>query len=351
MRYINFLILFIFTLSVAVCGMSSVQAQEYRYRVELLVMRHLDGHSQVAPQDSLRDFSASMDLWLPATDEEALDGASENTPATAEDEVLDPAMALLDLVETAADLDQPVIQPPQVFDTLSDTMQESWRRLRLSAGFRPVLYRSWDQADMPPYPELRIHDDQVVRVDDPWALYRETGPDENPLPQQQAVPVFSDTGVKPGNLSAADGQTQDLVGDMELPDPVVQYRIDGTARLRKSRFLHLELDIEIREPLAAGRVKDARVSGQPQPAAEMPAAALAIPLPAGNGSEPTTQSASKPAEALYEVHRIRQSRQISTQRMTYFDGPVIGVLALVTRIEVPQDQPPDGQTPPPAPAQ
>lgn len=349
MRYISFLILFIFTLPVVVCSISSAQAQEYRYRVELLVLRHLDGHSQVAPQDSLRDFSAGMDLWLPATDEEELDGASENTPATADAEVLDPAMALQDLVATAADIDQPMIQPPQVFDTLSDTMQESWRRLRLSAGFRPVLYRSWDQADMPPYPELRIHDEQVVRVDDPWAMYRETGADGNPLPQQQNVPVFSDTGVKPGMLSATDGQPQELVDDMVLPDPVVQYRIDGTARLRKSRFLHLELDIEIREPLAAGRVNDPRVSEQAQPAAETPPAALAMPAP--GGSTPAAQSSRPPAGPQYEVHRIRQSRQISTQRMTYFDGPVIGVLALVTRIEVPQDQPPGGQQPPPVPGQ
>jgi hypothetical protein len=33
------------------------------------------------------------------------------------------------------------------------------------------------------------------------------------------------------------------------------------------------------------------------------------------------------------VHTLQQSRQVQIQRMEYFDGPVFGVLALVSRID------------------
>ena len=80
--------------------------------------------------------------------------------------------------------------------------------------------------------------------------------------------------------------------------------LDGTAKLRVSRFLHLDLDIELREP------------------------ADAVPQ-----QETVQPGADTPRPMAYAVYAIRQSRQVQIQDLHYFDGPVIAVLAVVSRVE------------------
>jgi hypothetical protein len=96
---------------------------------------------------------------------------------------------------------------------------------------------------------------------------------------------------------------------IETPNPIRYYRIDGTTTFRKTRFLHLDLDIEIRTPLASEEF--------PQPAAppyDVDATNLGTRAPA------------------YQVSTIHQSRQVQIQDMEYFDGPVFSVLTYVTRV-------------------
>jgi hypothetical protein len=94
-----------------------------------------------------------------------------------------------------------------------------------------------------------------------------------------------------------------------VPGLVRYFHLDGTARLRVSRFLHLDLDIELREPAEGGAQYAAL---QPEPGQSV---AGALPPKA------------------YTVHAIRQSRQLQLENLQYFDGPVIAVLALVSRVE------------------
>ena len=114
----------------------------------------------------------------------------------------------------------------------------------------------------------------------------------------------------PQQVGAARVNTE--VGVALLAEPTRYYRLDGTARLRVSRFLHLDLDIEFREPAAAGT---------PQPVAISATSAA-------TGPDPGT-----PTATAYQVYTIRQSRQVKIQDLHYFDGPVIAVLALVSRVE------------------
>jgi hypothetical protein len=37
---------------------------------------------------------------------------------------------------------------------------------------------------------------------------------------------------------------------------------------------------------------------------------------------------------LFLVHELQQSRQVKSERMEYFDGPVLSVLAFITAIKV-----------------
>jgi hypothetical protein len=223
-----------------------------------LVLRHLDGQAELLPQTALRDFSAALDLLLPQVesaaaepvvadgtpvqgfDEQALATAAE--PETAEPESADPAAQIV-LVETQ-----------------SDTMQLAWQRLRGSSAYRPELYLSWQQPGQQPFPLIRLHDQEVLIEDDPYA----------------------------GLRMNIDGDAESA--DIALPEPTRFYRLDGTARLRRSRFLHLDLEIEYREPLSADVAQ-----------AEPPAAT----------HQAYAETASRPA--AYRVHTLQQSRQVRIQ--------------------------------------
>ena len=57
-------------------------------------------------------------------------------------------------------------------EQLGEVMQDAWRRLRLSGPFRPVVSLAWEQGSTPPFPQLRMHDANVVLTQDPWAAIR-----------------------------------------------------------------------------------------------------------------------------------------------------------------------------------
>jgi len=254
----------------------SQQQGERHYRVELIVVRHLAGSSDSAPQDELRNLTAVLDLYAPV--EESAGNAKGAVPTTA--------------AATAADLadgelaEEPTDEPAAVrIDDMSDTMREAWRRLRSSSGFRPELFRAWEQSGDGPFPQLRIHDDELLFEIDPAALHSDVPVDEH------GALVFSDETLQRRHESDAELAS----GDQPKAPPVhYYYHIDGTATLARTRFLNLNLDIELREPLY----------------------------------EPTAAATS------FRIHRIAQRRQIKTEQMEYFDGPVIGVLVFVTGFDV-----------------
>jgi hypothetical protein len=259
-------------------GSQSVYGAESGYRVELLVLRHLDGQAELLPQTTLRDFSAALDLLLPqvesATEEPVV---ADGTPVQGFDAQALAAEAELKAADPeAADPAAQII----LVETQSDTMQLAWQRLRGSSAYRPELYLSWQQPGQQPFPLIRLHDQEVLIEDDPYA----------------------------GLRMNIDGDAESA--DIALPEPTRFYRLDGTARLRRSRFLHLDLEIEYREPLSADVAQ-----------AEPPAAT----------HQAYAETASRPA--AYRVHTLQQSRQVRIQHMEYFDGPVFGVLALVSRID------------------
>jgi len=245
-------------------------AQDTRYRVEVLVLTHLRNSEPAAEVDEIKDYSSALDFLTPveATEEEESDGGPED-PVAATEAVPPPAM-----------------DPNQVvhMEEMSDVMQEAWRRLRLSAPFRPQQYLSWEQGNQEPFPVLRVHDLEVVQVIDPYANERLNLVEEE-FPEEFA-----------------------------LPDPIQYYRLDGTVTLRRSRFLHLDLDLQIREGI-----------WETEPL-EFTNRDSDIPEPAG----PTS----------FRVHELQQSRQVKTQRMEYFDGPMLSLLAFITAIKVESEEAP-----------
>lgn len=304
MRYIIFLMLL---LSIG-AQPAAARADDTRYRVEILVLTHLEGNQEPQQVQAVEDFSYALDFLTPPQESE-----EEGEPAAvpAQEEVEFPAATgdePLNALETPAE--ETAEDPWNVVthvEAMGPQMQEAWRRLRLSGPFRPLQFLAWDQGSSEPFPVLRVHDLEAIRVEDPWAEQRLAAQqgDGTDLAGEDGSVVFSDPQAPP------DEEETDDPTAPPLPDPIVYYRLDGTASLSRSRFLHLSLAIELREPVYTEEQLSLTSAAPPALPAEPQ------PLP-----EPSS----------YLVHRLEQKRSVRTGRMEYFDGPVLGVLAWITDI-------------------
>jgi hypothetical protein len=231
----------------------------------------------------LEDYSVALDLLTPlpeGVEGEGLEGGSvadAGDPALAGNAEDDPLGGVVRLPELGAQ------------------MQDAWRRLRLSGPFRPLQYLAWEQRAAEPFPTLRVHDEEAVLVQDPWAE------------QRSAEALAAQEAAATGEPAAPDPATD------ELPPPIHYYRLDGTAQLIRSRFLHLALNVEWREPVFDAASPDALPARPPLGA-------------------PAVVEAAAPLPDAFDVYRLEQSRQVRLRRMEYFDGPVLGVLAWITPV-------------------
>ncbi len=309
MCYIHKLIYILF-LSLFAC---SLWAQDTRYRVEVLVLTHLRSVEPATEADEIRDYSSSLDFLTPVEETEEGESGEEATGPT--DETAGAEQEGTAGEPSAAAEAEPDPNEVVHHEEMSDVMQEAWRRLRLSAPFRPQQYLSWEQGNQEPFPALRIHDLEVVLVKDPESRRRlkmiEADLLEDESEQREKETLFVTSGSttqEPTTGLVVLPQAAEIPEEPELPEAVPYYRLDGTVKLRRSRFLHLDLDLQMREGI-----------WEPEPL-EIVARDPVIFERAG----PT----------LFRVHELQQSRQVKTERLEYFDGPVLSLLAFITAIKV-----------------
>ncbi|MCJ7815429.1 MAG: hypothetical protein MUP31_05175, partial [Xanthomonadales bacterium] len=95
-------------------------AQETRYRVEILVLSHLEQNEVPLEQLELPDYSMAVDFLIPPV--EADESEAAESPIAE-----DPVAGIADVIEPPED-------PNRVIhiEEMSSIMQEAWRRLRLS---------------------------------------------------------------------------------------------------------------------------------------------------------------------------------------------------------------------------
>lgn len=288
-RKVIFLTLFLITLH---AGAATAEEQSY-YRVEALVLRHLDSMAEARAVAELTDFSIALDL-------EDRDQTRAQAALYSDDpffpELTD--AALLPPVGPFPDA-EPWAEITFLTDR-SERMSAVWRNLRLSESFRPEAFLAWEQPSEEPFPLLHLRNARVIRTDDPWSESRTLPWNLAPSEEEDGLPPARDY-VFSLDIEAA------ILSLEPLPEPTIFYEIEGTIRLRRSRFLHIDLDLEFREPT--------------------PAALNQLPGP------PLL-----PQYQGYLVHRLKQSRQVRTERMEYFDSPWMGVLVWVTEIEVSDEE-------------
>lgn len=290
--------------------MLCVNAHASLYRVEVIVIGHSEGRSDQRQVSTLHDFSQLLDpAWIaaqqalqpalaePHTELEEMseadlvepsegapdvesptwqDAAATDSSASSLNETMDapltpltPANNLLIQREPALAAQQGPTDTGPVYPitfsnlpSLGPEMARAWQRIDNNPAFEALAWRAWIQPieRRQSSPAIRLHDHHALRVD--WAKL----PDHSPY--------------------------------LISPWPHSQFRLDGSLRLVQRQFLHAELNLHWREPVAAVL-----------------------------GSAPPSLLAN---EDFFE-HRLMQSRTIRPDRLEYFDSSRIGVLLRIER--------------------
>lgn len=253
---------------------SAALAESGAYQVEVIIFRNLAVTAEAAPVEELRGFSQLPDLLEPA--------ATPDFGAPGLATVDEPGLETRQAIEETEDMaPASAIPRPDLPDDLrlvsekSPAMDDAWRRLRGSRNYRPLLYAGWQQNRVDYYPPMRVHGPEVIDTR-----------------------LRAPTGI--------------MVADLTAADPLaayrsVFYRLDGSVQLRRSRFLHVNLDLEYRE-----------TGPGLQPGWEL--------VDAAPGAQP------RATDERYTVFALRQNRQVRTGQIHYFDTPQFGALVLVTAI-------------------
>lgn len=245
---------------------STVLAESGSYRVEVIVFRNLLATIDVTEVTELRSFSQFPDL-----EESSKTADPPAEPASDQTGQLPDGLSEVLSSDLPDDL-RPVTQK-------SDQMDNVWRRLRSSKNYRPLVYAAWQQNRIDYYPPMRIHDQQVI-------------------------------------ASQLRPPTPMMLADLTAVDPLAAYRssfyhLDGSLQLRRSRFLHLFIDLELREEAPRNDIEASFFGGD-------------------SNQNQTTGAIDSPT--VYGIYTLNQNRQISTGKMQYFDTPYFGALVYVTNI-------------------
>ena len=250
---------------------SATLAESGAYRVEVIVFRHLKAETEATAIEELRSFSQIPDI----VETEQIEEPGETLPAdsTNEHPVTVGGAPRGDLPNDLHINDLHILAKRTTY------MDDAWRRLRSSKDYRPLVYAAWEQNRIDYYPPMRIHDQNII--------------------DRQLRP--------PTNI---------MVADLAAADPLAAYRstfyqLDGSVQLRRSRFLHLFLDLEYREP-------------KPETAVE--------PGFFAENDNQTEVEADTDSNKVQGVFTLRQNRQIRTGKVQYFDTPFFGALVFVSAI-------------------
>lgn len=244
-----------------------------RYRVELIVFRNLDVIAEPDQVQEIRRFFDAFEL-----------GVATAPPAPLELEKSDGSFANI------------------------------WTRLQRLADYEPLLRMTFEQTMFDYHPAVRVHNEVVMGR-------------ELHFP---ADIIYLDLASYPlADPNDPDPPGVDLFADFMQP----LYQLDGTLRMRRSRFLHLDMDLEYRLPGPSW----AREFDILEPGFEWLGSPPEPVLPAQDSpSEDAVMvldpSLEPPLSEPFELHRLQQSRQIRSNTLQYFDSAFLGAIVRVTPI-------------------
>lgn len=270
------------------------------YRVEAIVFRHTNGRHDRARAAGPVDYTDHLDpLLVAAANELAEQRLAELARVVPPVAVSGPVGETTPFLRTEDETIRPIPPAYAALGDLSGPAQRAMARLIGAPAYEPVITRAW----MQPAPRqgdtarVRLHDETVVDV-------------LEPADSEKPAPIDARQRFETMNSGAVAATTAPASPALEI------YRLDGTIRLRRRQFLHLDLDLTWQTPIRALGERSERP--------------VAIGDVAGD----------------WQLHRLQQSRIVEPGRLEYFDSSLFGVLVLIERfeqvvpeIEVPEPEP------------
>jgi hypothetical protein len=241
---------------------NAATAESGTYGVEVIIFRNLDSTTEGVKVEELRSFSQFPDMKEVKQAEDSF---------TAHNSLPDDLRIIFEK---------------------STRMDDVWKRLKYSKEYQPLIYTAWEQNRTDYYPPMRVHNQEIIET-------------QLRLPSPLMVTDILAADFADDDLSVQNNAVEYLLANYQD----TFYQLDGSLQLRRSRFLHLFLDLEI-------RVKESRTEAMP-----------AIPregvIQMRTGTDDNT---------IFSILSLKQHRQIRTGQIQYFDTPGFGALVFVSAI-------------------
>ena len=236
---------------------SAALADSGAYRIEVIVFRNLDAMAEPANAVELRSFSHFPDLEEkkvetgdPSKRPDLIAKTAETSPGSAGDVYSPPRSDLPD------DL--------HVITEKAFRMDDAWRRLRSSKGYRPLLYASWEQNRTDYYPPMRIHDQTGIdsQLRSPTNIMLADLAAEDPLAADHHH-AYADTHHRPVPGGGGTGRWQTATR-FRYCRPGIDLHADGRRRAvarqpalaQQGRRLHVQRDDRVHACRAPGWTVD-----------------------------------------------------------------------------------------------
>lgn len=185
-------------------------------------------------------------------------------------------------------------------------LADAWTSLERSSAYRPLLHLGWIQPGFPAEQARLVH----VRNDNA-ALGAVTGRVNG-----------DDAGGVP--LEAGSGGAPSLASRIEIARDRSRVALDGTVRVHRARYLHVQADLLYYRP----------VDGD-SPAPPTAADSAALPAPDSPDTAFIEQLLAED-DATPRLFRLTESRRMRSRELHYLDHPLFGVLLEAWPVELPE---------------
>jgi hypothetical protein len=329
-RSLRFLLTAVTVLCVALPLTSVAQEEEEElswYAIEVIVFERtgeIGRNAEAWPfEPGLPKLADAVELSPEGLSPEELAGkvSPESTETT------DEAPAQVESTPTPLAPPIPSIPMPRAFQLVAEEeyrLTDAWKSLEKSSAFRPLLHLALIQ---PGYPS---EDARLVHVRNANAALGTVD-----VPVDESVDERVDGGVE----TPSAGNDPDFGFEVTLSPRITVARdpakaaLDGTLRMHRARYLHVEADLLYYRPLDGDASTAPENDPDAAPMLDSPDTALIEQLLAEDDRAP-------------RLFRLTESRRMRSRELHYLDHPLFGMLVEIVPLELPEMPAEDDATQP-----
>ena len=259
------------------------------YQIEVIVFSHNSPHADQSehwsPKPGLPELAGSVELL--------------SDVSTTLEEISLPAILASDAIATTDGT-----TAPMAFQSLDESelqLGEVELQLRRSSAYQPLLHSAWRQ------PGYTDEDTRSVH------LHRVLPTGSEAAPEQATDSLLENGGGAGPSSTSPEAVFERWISSLSQASEVESDKplLDGIVRLRRTRYLHLDIDFVYKRETAADEqlLEDQDVIDSIE---QLETSAPAV-----------------------DIFRLKESRRIRTKEIHYFDHPLFGVLVQVVRYRLP----------------